>query len=350
MHTNLKDLDPQELEQFILELGEKPYRSRQISKWIFCRYAESFSEMTDLGIGLRDKLCSVCTVENSLKLQARMDSSDGTCKYLFELADGNKIESVLIPDGRRNTLCISTQVGCAMGCTFCLTARIGKIRNLSTSEIIDQYLIVDKLNNHSVTNIVYMGMGEPLDNLDNTVRSLKLFTSKDCVGISPKRITVSTSGLVPKIKELGNRITINLSVSLNAPYDEMRNHIMPVNKVYPIKMLLEQCRKFPFPNRKLLTFEYVLIGDLNDSDNDALRLAELIKGINCKINLIPFNEAQPLIYRAPKENRVISFQKILWSYGLNARVRKSRGRDILGACGQLAARYPLENQIRKFIN
>lgn len=350
MHTNLKDLDPQELEQFIVALGEKSYRSRQISKWIFNRYAESFSDMTDLSIGLRDKLCSVSTIENSLNLDSRMDSSDGTSKYLFKLFDGNKIESVLIPDGKRNTLCISTQVGCAMGCTFCLTARIGKIRNLSTSEIIDQYLIVNKLNNHSITNIVYMGMGEPLDNLDNTVRSLKHLTSKDCVGLSPKRVTVSTSGLVPKIKELGNRITINLSVSLNAPYDEMRNQIMPVNKAYPIKVLLEQCRKFPLPNRKLLTFEYVLIGELNDSDNDAICLADLLRGINCKINLIPFNEAQPIDYMAPKDNRVISFQKILWSYGLNARVRKSRGRDILGACGQLAARYPLENQKRKIIN
>lgn len=350
MQTCLKDLDPTELEKFVIDLGEKPYRSRQISKWIYARYAEQFSDMTDLSLGLRKKLSLVSNIDYTIKLNRYLNSTDGTFKYLFELADGNKIESVLIPDGKRNTLCISTQVGCAMGCTFCLTARIGKIRSLTTSEIIDQYLVVNRLNNHSVTNIVYMGMGEPLDNLDNTVKSLKIFISKDCIGLSPKRITVSTSGLVPKIKELGNRITINLSVSLNAPYNELRTRIMPVNKVYPIEKLLAECRKFPLPNRKQLTFEYVLIGGLNDSDDDAMRLADLLKGINCKINLIPFNEAPPIQFSAPDDFRVISFQKILWSSGINARIRKSRGRDILGACGQLAASYPLENIGRKNIN
>jgi 23S rRNA (adenine2503-C2)-methyltransferase len=350
MHTILKDLDPDELEQFIVGLGEQSYRSKQISKWIFSKYAETFSDMTDLSIELRDKLYTTCSIGSNIKLREEMKSRDGTKKYLFELSDSNRIESVLIPDGRRNTLCISTQVGCAMGCTFCLTARLGKIRNLTASEIIDQYLIINKLKNYSITNIVYMGMGEPLDNLDNTVRSLKMFTSKDCIGISPKRITVSTSGLVPEIRELGSRISINLSVSLNAPYNEMRNIIMPLNKKYPITMLLDECKRFPLPNRKRLTFEYVIIGDFNDSDKDAIRLAELLKGMVCKINLIPLNESYPIAYKAPSDNRVLSFQKVLWSYGLNVRIRKSRGRDILGACGQLAASYPLGKNDRKFMN
>ncbi|TDJ06638.1 MAG: 23S rRNA (adenine(2503)-C(2))-methyltransferase RlmN [Deltaproteobacteria bacterium] len=350
MKANIKDFDPAELEGFISELGEKPFRAKQIGTWIFAKSVCKFSEMTDLSLSFREKLEQSAEIKSTLTLTCEKESIDGTKKYLFELFDGNKIESVLIPEGRRNTLCISSQVGCAMGCTFCLTARVGKIRNLSCSEIVDQYLTINKLNGGSITNIVYMGMGEPLDNLENTIRSIRVFTNSNYIGLSPKRITVSTSGLVNKIKELGEKININLSVSLNAPSDAIRSEIMPINKRFPISTLLEECKRFPILKRKYLTFEYVIIKDLNDSIRDANELAKLLKGIKCKINLIPFNEADPISYKTPPVQRVLDFQKILSSYGLNVKIRKSRGADILGACGQLAASYPLDKKIKEVVH
>ena len=218
---------------------------------------------------------------------------------------------------------------------------MGKIRNLSPSEILDQYLLVNRYNNDSITNIVFMGMGEPLDNLDNLVRSIKTLTNIHFMALSPKRITVSTSGLVPQIRKLGAEVSVNLAVSLNAPTDELRNEIMPINKRYPIRELLSASVEFPVPPRKTLMFEYVLLSGVNDSDKDAYDLGNLLRGINCKVNLIAFNEAPPLSYNSPARDRVISFQDILKSYGINVRIRKSRGRDILGACGQLAAKYPV---------
>ncbi|HWP91377.1 MAG TPA: 23S rRNA (adenine(2503)-C(2))-methyltransferase RlmN [Thermodesulfobacteriota bacterium] len=338
---NLKDLSPDELEGFVANLGEKSYRARQLGKWMYQKRTTSFDDMTDLPKDFRQTLAQAAFI-SSLRLIEERVSRDGTKKYLFELSDGNRVESVLIPDGKRSTLCISSQVGCALGCTFCLTGRVGRIRNLKPSEILDQFLQVSGLNHEPVTNIVFMGMGEPLDNLESTVRALQTFTHPDYIGFSSKKITVSTSGLVPKIRELGERISVNLSVSLNAPKDELRDKIMPINRKYPINKLLEEVKRFPVPNRKLLTFEYVLLKGINDSDRDARELGELLKGIRCKVNLIPFNEAPPLSYESPSEERVFQFQRILIAYGLDVRIRKNRGRDILGACGQLAATYPVE--------
>jgi 23S rRNA (adenine2503-C2)-methyltransferase len=344
---NIKDLCPEELEELVRSFGEKSYRARQIGKWLYRKDADSFDQMTDLPKRFIETLNGSFLLQQSLDPMDERLSSDGTKKYLFGLSDGKKIESVLIPENSRHTLCISTQVGCALGCTFCLTGRVGKIRNLKTSEIIDQYLLVNKLNSRRITNVVFMGMGEPLDNLENTVRALKTFTHEDFFGISPKKITVSTSGLVPQIRELGKQISVNLSVSLNAPLDELRNKIMPINRRYPIESLIKASRDFPMPNRKILTFEYVLIKGLNDSDATARALGELLKGIRCKVNLIPFNEAFALPYETPSSDRVFSFQDILVSYRINARIRKNRGRDILGACGQLAANYPTAKAQKK---
>lgn len=344
--VNIKDLSPEELREFVLSLGEKPYRTSQIGKWVYKKGASSFDEMTDLSKDFRGLLSESSEISH-IRLAQDQVSQDGTKKYLFELWDGNRIESVLIPDDRRYTLCISSQVGCALGCTFCLTGTVGRIRNLRPSEILDQFLQVNSRNFYHITNIVFMGMGEPLDNLDNLTRALKTFTHPDFIGLSPKKITVSTSGLVPKIKELGQRISVNLSVSLNAPRDELRNEIMPINRKYPIKELVKASAEFPTPGRKVLTFEYVLLKGVNDSDVDAIELGELLRGIRCKVNLIPFNEAFPLPYKTPGNKRVLEFQKILMSYGLNVRIRKNRGRDILGACGQLAAQYP--HKVKKTI-
>ena len=338
---NIKDLSPEKLECYFKEINEKPFRTKQIGKWIYQKKINAFDEMTDLSIDLREKLKTDFPSENSINIVETLKSEDGTIKYLFELNDKKRIESVLIPELNRKTLCVSSQVGCALGCTFCLTGVVGKIRNLTPSEIVEQFLFVNK-DNH-ITNIVFMGMGEPLDNLENLISSIELLTSKYFVGMSPRRITVSTSGLVPKIKELGKRLKINLSISLNAPNDSLRSEIMPINKKYPIKKLLDSTINFPFPSRKLLTFEYVLLSDVNDSDDQAFELAELLKNIRCKVNLIPFNEADPLPYQTPSMDRVHSFQEILISSGINAKIRKNRGRDILGACGQLAARYPVSD-------
>ncbi|MDA2919750.1 23S rRNA (adenine(2503)-C(2))-methyltransferase RlmN [Desulfobacterota bacterium AH_259_B03_O07] len=339
-NMNAKDLCPEELEQFVVSFGEKPYRASQIAKWIYRDNAISFAQMTNLSKEFRSSLDKNLLLNSTMSVAEEKISRDGTIKFLFELFDGKRIESVLIPDKTRMTLCISTQVGCAIGCTFCLTGRIGKIRNLRASEILDQYLMVNKRDTRRITNLVFMGMGEPLDNFDNTLRALKTFTNKDYIGLSPKKITVSTSGLIPRIRELGNQISINLSISLNAPDDELRNELMPINRRYPLKDLIEVSRNFPVPKRKSLTFEYVLIKGVNDSSDDARTLGKLLRGIRCKVNLIPFNEANPLPYHTPDTEQVANFQRILISYGINARIRKNRGRDIMGACGQLAANYP----------
>lgn len=346
---NIKDLSPGELEKFVTDNGFEPFRARQIGKWVYRKGALTFDEMTDLSKEMREFLKGSFSAGDSIELEDEQISKDGTRKYLFRLRDGNQIESVLIPDKGRHTLCISSQVGCALGCTFCLTGTVGRIRNLTPSEILDQYLLVNRYSGGSVTNIVFMGMGEPLDNLDNLVRALKTMTDENFLALSPKRITVSTSGLVPGIKELGEQISVNLAVSLNAPRDELRDEIMPINRKYPIKELIKASVKFPVPPRKALMFEYVLLSGINDSDRDAYDLGRLLGGINCKVNLIPFNEAGPLPYRSPSRERVLSFQGILMSFGVNVRIRKSRGLDILGACGQLAAKYPVR-KIKKMKN
>ncbi len=338
VNTNIKDLSPGEIEKFVLDNDFKPFRARQIAKWLYKKGAVSFDDMTDLSKDFRDILEVSFSLKSSLELVDELVSTDGTKKYLFKLFDGNQIESVLIPDKARNTLCISSQVGCALGCTFCMTGTVGKIRNLTPSEILDQYMMINQTN--AITNIVFMGMGEPLDNLQNLVKAINTFIDPKCLGLSPKRITVSTSGLVPKIKELGKQVSVNLAVSLNAPRDELRNELMPINKRYPIKELLDASVNFPVPNRKYLMFEYVLLKDVNDSDSDAHALGRLLEAIKCKINVIPFNEANPLPYETPSWERVLKFQEILISYKINVRIRKSRGSDILGACGQLAAKYP----------
>ena len=296
--------------------------------------------MTDLSFETRDKIKSVFNIESSVKVIEEQKSTDGTVKYLFELSDSNRIESVVIPEKKRNTLCISSQVGCALGCRFCLTGTVGKIRDLDTSEIVDQYLFVSNRLESPVTNIVFMGMGEPLDNLERVVDSIEILTDKNSIGMSPKRITVSTSGLVPAINELGKRISVNLSISLNASNDRTRNAVMPINRKYPIKKLIDTAVKYPLPGRKTLTFEYVLLNGVNDSRENAYEVVKLLRGVDCKVNLIPFNEAFPLPYKTPEKETVYEFQKILENAKINAKIRKSRGRDILGACGQLAAKYP----------
>ncbi len=293
--------------------------------------------MTDLSKEARGLLSQKAYISRLTEVK-RQCSIDGTEKFLFALEDGHRIESVLIPEEDRLTLCISTQVGCGMGCTFCLTGKSGLVRNLRSSEIINQVLTIQRslTEGTRLTNIVIMGMGEPLANYNNTMKAIEILTHPLGPAIGARRITLSTSGLVPLIKRLGNSgLNINLAISLNASTDEQRNQIMPINKKYPLAKLLDSCREYPLKRNRMLSFEYVLLDGINNSPEDARRVARLLKGIRCKINLIPFNEFPGSAYKRPSEESVLAFQEILASHHYSVFIRKSRGADILAACGQL---------------
>lgn len=336
--TDLKSLSQRAVESFIKDAGLPSFRSRQILHWIYERYAQAFEEITELSKKLREELAEKAYISN-LTLLNRMTSHDGTEKFLFGLEDGETIESVLIPDEKRLTLCISSQVGCAMGCVFCLTGKTGLKRNLGPHEIVDQVISVNRMIlPRRITNIVLMGMGEPLANFDNVVEALIRLTG--VMMISPRRITLSTAGIVPRIAELGQlRLKVNLAISLNATTDTVRDVIMPINKTYPIKALLDACRKLPLSPTRKITFEYVMLKDINDSIADAKRLVRLLHGIQSKINLIPFNPYSDCEYERPDDIAVLRFQEVLAKADMTVIIRKSKGQDILAACGQLKARY-----------
>lgn len=335
--TNLKALSEKELAQFIEQQGQKPYRVRQIISWIYRKHATSLDDMTDLSKPFRDKLSEIAHVSN-LELLKKQRSRDGTEKFLFELEDKETVESVLIPDKNRLTLCISSQVGCAMGCTFCVTGKLGFIRNLKAHEIVDQVIAVQRCirGTEKITNIVLMGMGEPLHNIHEALEALWRMTT--LLGISKRRITLSTAGIPPKILELAEKGPgVNLAISLNATTNAVRNTIMPINRKYNIQALLDACRKYPLEPRRRITFEYVLLEGINDSSEDARRLIRLLHGIRSKVNLIPFNPASlhKAVLKKPSDNKVQAFQKILFNSGITAIIRKSKGSDISAACGQL---------------
>lgn len=343
LRTDLKALSRDEMQAFVRSIGWPAYRSRQILQWIYQKGATEPSQMTNLSKSDRDNLSNRCFVSR-LQVSNQQRSSDGTVKFLFRLQDGQEVESVLIPGeeskegGRRPrlTLCISTQVGCTLDCRFCLTGTMGLIRNLEAHEIIDQVLEAGHAG-FAITNIVLMGMGEPLANYGPVIEAIRRLTEPDFVGFPPRRITVSTAGLVPQIRRLGESgIPVILAVSLNATTDEDRQRLMPaVNQLYPLSDLIPALRNFPLGPRKRLTIEYVMLAGENDTEADARRLVKLLNGIRCKVNLIPFNEYAGSPYRRPSDRSVLRFQQILMKSGLTTFIRKSRGRDILAACGQL---------------
>lgn len=330
--VDLKNFDLEELEAFIARHGKERYRARQIFKWLYQKGAVSFEEMSNISKELRRELADSARI-STIAPEAVEVSRDGTRKYLFRLDDGNTIESVLIPEEDRNTLCISSQVGCAMACEFCLTGTFRLTRNLSTAEIVNQVCAVKK--EVEVKNIVFMGMGEPLANLENVIRALKVITCDDGLQFSTRRVTVSTAGLVPEMDRLGREVTVNLAVSLNATTDELRDRLMPINRRYPLKELLAACKRFPLPGRRMITVEYVMINGVNDSLEDAKRLVKLISGIPCKVNLIPFNEHEGCAYRKPTQAAIDVFHKYLLDKHFTVITRSSRGTDISAACGQL---------------
>ncbi|OEU60831.1 MAG: 23S rRNA (adenine(2503)-C(2))-methyltransferase [Desulfuromonadales bacterium C00003094] len=331
--VDIKNLTQEELIEFLSGLGKERFRASQIMRWIYGRDVCSFDDMTDLAKVLRLELQQRAYVSN-LQPEAVEQSCDGTRKYLFRLTDGQSVETVRIPmEAGRATLCISTQVGCAMGCSFCHTGSFGLVRNLTTAEIVNQ--VCAPRRDGPIQNLVLMGMGEPLDNLENVIKALQIFYQPEGLDFSPRKVTLSTAGLIPEMLDLGRRIRFNLAVSLNATTDEVRDQLMPINRRYPLKELMAACRAYPLAPRQRITFEYILIRDVNDSDQDAKRLVGLLHGIRAKINLIPYNEHSGSPLKAPTARRIEAFQTYLLSRDMIAIRRASKGQDISAACGQL---------------
>lgn len=337
MKVDLKGMSLEETEAWVKALGLPLYRALQIRRWLFKARARSFDEMTTLSKSLRKSLAEKARI-NHLEELKQEASRDGTRKHLFQLRDGHLIETVLIPERGHFTLCISSQAGCAMNCRFCLTGRQGLKRDLTAAEIVDQVVQVKRglADPERLTNIVFMGMGEPLANYDEVVKAVGNITGEESMNFSHRTVTLSTCGLVPRIRDLGRDTKVNLAVSLNAADDETRSYLMPVNHVHPLQELISALKEFPLPNRRMITIEYILIRDRNDRDTDAANLISLLKGLRAKVNLIPLNPHPGLKMETPSEERVLRFQEILTRHHRTAIIRKSKGRDISAACGQLS--------------
>lgn len=345
--TDLKNFSQTQLIEYVESLGQPPFRGRQIMGWLYRPGITEFSQMTDLAKVFREILTDK-SYFSQFKDPLIERAKDGCVKFGFSLHDNHIVESVLIPETDRNTLCISSQVGCAMKCSFCLTGTMGFTRNLSPAEIINQicgvrdYLLdlpeEERVGPSKITNVVFMGMGEPLNNLENVLTSLSIMIEPRGLNLAERRITVSTCGIASKLRQLGERSSANLAISLHAVDDESRRKLMPVNDIYPVDTLLEACRDFPMPKRKRIMFEYILLKDINDSDDQAHKLAKKLRGIPCKINLIPYNDSPELGFKGSSRSRLLAFQDILRRAHYSVFIRNSRGSDISAACGQLAGK------------
>ena len=336
-HLDLAELEIPELEAALESKGGERFHARQLYRWLYKRGIVDFDRMTDLSKGLRSQLASEFTLTTPAVI-ADSRSIDGTRKFVLELADGRRIETVFIPDTPAMTFCISTQVGCAMGCGFCLTGKMGLVRNLTAGEIAGQVRVLAAATDllDQPFNIVLMGMGEPLHNYDSTMKALRILHSEHGFAVSPRRVTLSTVGIVPGLQRLAHEpLMPNLAISLHATTDEQRTELVPPNRKYPLAEILETCRQFPLKKRSRITFEYVLLDGVNDTPEDARRLARLLSGIKSKVNLIPLNPAPGIPYERPSDERIDRFAQILADRHLTVSVRKSRGRDIRAACGQL---------------
>lgn len=336
---DIREFDRDRLAQWCRDRDMAPYRAGQILKWIYVRGAESFDEMTDIAKQTRQMLADHF-VFSEFAVARLETSTDGSRKYLFKLKDGLGVESVLIPEKDHHTLCISTQIGCAMGCRFCMTAASGLIRNLTAGEIIGQVLAARKAvtDEKRLTNIVLMGMGEPLANYEAVIRAVRVMTDIGTgLGFSTRRVTLSTAGLIPKFANLGRDTRIRLAVSLNAADNATRDKLMPINRTYPLEELIDACARYPLAPRDKITFEYILIRDVNDTVDDARRLSKLLHPVKAKINLIPFNEHPASDFRRPDAAVISTFQETLAAKHYTAIIRHSKGSDISAACGQLSA-------------
>jgi 23S rRNA (adenine2503-C2)-methyltransferase len=334
---DLAELDRGEIERFVESLGHPKFHARQIYRWVWKRGVTAVDQMTDLSRELRARLAEAAVIRTPIV--ARHDiSEDGTRKFVLRLGDGRQIESVFIPDTPAQTFCVSTQVGCAMGCAFCLTGKMGLVRHLTAGEIAGQVrALAGALDMLAAPfNIVLMGMGEPLHNYDQTMKALRMLADQHGLDVSPRRVTLSTVGLVPMLDRLATEpLMPNLAISLHATTEEQREALVPPTRKYPLREVLEACRRFPLARRSRITFEYVMLEGVNDTPDDARRLARLLRGIKGKVNLIPLNAAAGIPFQRPSDERVNHFAAILADKGVLVSVRKSRGRDIRAACGQL---------------
>lgn len=339
----IKNYTLNELESWVESIGERRFRARQLFRHLYARRIRSWDECSDLSKMFRVQM-EFGTHLDAIRLMEVQEAGDGTRKYLWGLQDGLTVESVLIPDAPRCTLCVSSQVGCALGCKFCLTGTMGLKRDLSVAEIVDQVCqTVHHLGSGSrITNLVFMGMGEPLANYSAVVRAIQVLIEPEGMAFSHRRITLSTAGLVPQLNRLGKESPVNLAISLHAPDDELRDALMPVNRSYPLSELMTACRRYPLPPRKRITFEYILLDGVNDDPEQARSLAKLLRGVKAKVNLIPYNPHPASPFRKPSEKRVSAFQEVLHREQLTVMVRQSRGAEISAACGQLAARAVVE--------
>ena len=333
------DLERPELSEIL----SPPYRGTQIYTAVYQRWLDDFEQITDLPKSVRAELASEWDIRLPL-IHRRFDSVDGTRRYLIQLEDGELAETVFIPEEHRNTICISSQVGCALACTFCLTGQLGLTRHLTPGEIVTQVLVAQRDNlsweQRDSFNIVLMGMGEPLHNYDNVMKAIRIMHDEHGLNMSMGRMTLSTAGLLPAIERLGTESNIpNLAISLTGATNEKRDELMPINRKYPIEQLLDAVRRFPLKHRQRVTFEYVLLKGVTDSPEDAFHLVKLLHGMRAKVNLIPLNEAEELEYSRPSDEAVARFRNILIDHDIDAFVRKNRGNDISAACGQLKKKF-----------
>lgn len=343
---NLLDLDAEGIRVWCASIGQKPFRATQLARWIHRYCCDDFDAMTNLAKEFRARLKDLAYIKAPSIIREHK-SADGTRKWLFDVGNGNAVEAVFIPEDDRGTLCISTQAGCAMGCLFCSTGKQGFNRNLTTGEIVGQLWTAERElrreagitdpSDRVISNVVLMGMGEPLQNLDNVIPALRIFLDDNGYGLSRRRVTVSTSGLVRQMDKLGEAVPVALAVSLHAPDDALRDKLMPVNKKHPLEELLAACRRYlKVAPRDFITFEYLLLGGINDAPEQARALVKLVKTVPCKFNLIPFNPFPDSDLKQPEREKVLAFAKILNDAGIVTTVRKTRGDDIAAACGQLA--------------
>ena len=338
--VDMKSMNMEELVKFIEELGEKKFRAKQIYEWIHIKHVKSFEEMTNISKKFAEQLNEICTLTSLEKADVQISKMDGTKKYLFALEDGNVIESVLMRYKHGNSVCISSQVGCRMGCRFCASTLDGLVRGLTPAEMVDQIYQISKDTGERISNVVVMGTGEPLDNYDNLLRFIELLTDENGLNISQRNLTVSTCGIVPKIRELAEqKLSITLALSLHASNQKKRLELMPIANKYEIHEVIEACQYYFEQTGRRVTFEYSLVGGVNDSKEDARELLQLVKGMNCHINLIPVNPIKERSYVQSNAQVIAAFKNRIEKAGLNATIRREMGRDIDGACGQLRKKY-----------
>lgn len=332
---NIKDYDLEELKQELINIGEKPYRAIQIFEWLYVAQVNTLDEMTNLSIELREKLKKNFTM-NNFKILKKQKSKDNTIKYLFDVLDGNAIETVLMEYKHGKTICVSSQIGCKMGCKFCASTGIPFVRNLTSGEIVEQILAVQKDENTRISNIVFMGIGEPLDNYENVINAIKIINNQKGLNIGARHISISTSGIVPKIYDLADRkMQCTLSISLHSTTNEKRSSMMPINNAYNIEELMKACRYYIEKTNKRISFEYALAKENNDNLEDAKKLVKLLKGMLCHVNLIPINEIENGSFMQSTNENIIKFRDYLNKNGIIATIRRELGSDIDAACGQL---------------